>query len=359
MKHDGEHIVNFLRNEYGVKKLGVHGESLGGLVVCHIAKQCNLDFACADRTFSSLTNVSKYGFGRPVEKLYRWLTGWTDDNSYDFVNATCYKIITFDPKDEVIPLLGSLRYGVTRRVVERLLGLHMQRPHTPKKRSFEFSPRGLSLLKLKFKSRLQKEGRAAGHSQSIADYSELLTPNQAQALYNALIRLTEVFLEFAKAEYQGSKRHRRASSSDTPLSASRQGKKEQYKAAGRLKRSSDSSLNASNLEKTLIEDVDESAPIILNRGSARNKELNQTSFLDSSAVSMLDDSKTIEEAIADKVDIQREFPVTINAKKSYVHLLSPSDEYSEDLQSFISKVTTNLISYHLSVATAFLIDWRP
>lgn len=102
-----------------VTKIGVHGESLGGLVACHLARKAKIDYLCADRTFSSLVNVARYGFGKYLALLYRIVTRWDDDTSENFVEAPCYKIIAFDPKDEVISLLASLRYKITQRVIER------------------------------------------------------------------------------------------------------------------------------------------------------------------------------------------------------------------------------------------------
>jgi hypothetical protein len=45
-----------------VKLLGVHGESLGGMIATHIAKNMSVEFLFADRTFSSLSDVAFYGY---------------------------------------------------------------------------------------------------------------------------------------------------------------------------------------------------------------------------------------------------------------------------------------------------------
>lgn len=39
---DGEDVVDFLRKNLSNGKVGVHGESLGGMVASHLAKKCNL-----------------------------------------------------------------------------------------------------------------------------------------------------------------------------------------------------------------------------------------------------------------------------------------------------------------------------
>jgi fermentation-respiration switch protein FrsA (DUF1100 family) len=38
LKYDGEQVLSYMRNNLNLKgKLGVHGESMGGLIACHLA----------------------------------------------------------------------------------------------------------------------------------------------------------------------------------------------------------------------------------------------------------------------------------------------------------------------------------
>lgn len=37
---DGVTVVNYVRNIKGAAKIGVHGESIGGLPACHMASNC-------------------------------------------------------------------------------------------------------------------------------------------------------------------------------------------------------------------------------------------------------------------------------------------------------------------------------
>ena len=62
IEEDGEVIVDYLRNKMNFKKIGVHGQSLGGCVANHLASTKYLDFLCADRTFCSLSALLTYGF---------------------------------------------------------------------------------------------------------------------------------------------------------------------------------------------------------------------------------------------------------------------------------------------------------
>lgn len=60
-------------------KIGIHGESLGGSVASYIASKCHVDFVFSDRTFSSLTDVAKWGFGdRPYGFIFRFFTRWNE-----------------------------------------------------------------------------------------------------------------------------------------------------------------------------------------------------------------------------------------------------------------------------------------
>lgn len=87
-------------------KIGVYGRSLGGVVACHIAAKFpeKIDLLIADRTFAKLGDLSKRKF--PGEGT-RWVLkivscDWETNNDINFYNAKCYKILTMDPKDDVI-----------------------------------------------------------------------------------------------------------------------------------------------------------------------------------------------------------------------------------------------------------------
>ncbi len=55
-----------------IKKIGVHGESIGGLIAAHVAKKKNLDLLVADRTFSSMDNVVYYNCNILIYGLFRF-----------------------------------------------------------------------------------------------------------------------------------------------------------------------------------------------------------------------------------------------------------------------------------------------
>ncbi|EGR34522.1 hypothetical protein IMG5_008710 [Ichthyophthirius multifiliis] len=109
---DCEYIVDYLRKNFQIKNIGIHGQSLGGLVATYTADQKKLNFLCADRTFSKFSQVALHSFGPKASKAFQLLTDWDFDSSYAYLKANCYKIITVDPKDEVLPFLSSLLNGV-------------------------------------------------------------------------------------------------------------------------------------------------------------------------------------------------------------------------------------------------------
>ena len=123
MKKDGEAIVDHLRQTLGIKVIGSHGESLGGLVAVHLARWKHLDFLCADRTFENLFRIGDLTAGKFLGVFFRIITQWTTRVASDYYETSCYKIITFDSKDEVIPFMGSLMHGTTTRTLQSKLRL--------------------------------------------------------------------------------------------------------------------------------------------------------------------------------------------------------------------------------------------
>lgn len=104
--------MDYLRNVKGIRKLGVHGESLGGMVAGYLGKACKLDFIFCDRTFSGLHMVARYGFPKIARYPLKLFKSWTKDYSENFFQIDNYKIVSSDPLDEMINDLGSLKLGV-------------------------------------------------------------------------------------------------------------------------------------------------------------------------------------------------------------------------------------------------------
>ena len=133
---DGELIIHYLRTEKGYDRIGVHGESLGGSIACYLARECQLDFLFADRTFSSLQAVSLCGFGIATYWLHKLARLEDIDTVEEYLEAQCYKVISCDPKDTMVKDLASLKAGVANRLLldsdytlnlnlKRFVGLHI------------------------------------------------------------------------------------------------------------------------------------------------------------------------------------------------------------------------------------------
>jgi len=59
LRSDILELYDFLAKNFKVNKFGVHGHSMGGLVACYLARNREVSFLLADRTFSSLNEIGK------------------------------------------------------------------------------------------------------------------------------------------------------------------------------------------------------------------------------------------------------------------------------------------------------------
>ena len=335
---DGEILVDYLRANYNVKKIGVHGESLGGMVASHIAKAKNLEFLCADRTFSSLTDVAFAGFGRFLYSIYLVVTGWTNDSSDSYIDSNCYKILTFDPRDEVIPISGSLRSGVTRKIIERGLGIKKQYFSLFKQMNWSYvSPKNYFLLLKRIISVSHSEFRRLLHQSRIEKYNELLTEEQMRILFEAISRISMIFLEMSKTQNLNAKRHRRSSSTEqTPRVDVKTGRMLPRKSStGKNGRggSVDSSINFMKKTKNL---TDETFEITDETGIGMmkiSKEEQNVSYYNNDSRIYNQNTLDHKTFIFDDKDIL----LYIN-KQPYFQLLDEETKKSDEFTGFILKV---------------------
>ena len=118
LRKDGVAVLNYLRKERRIGRLGVHGESLGGCIATYLAAHAQVDFLFADRTFASLGQVALYNFGKVAYYLLLATFNWRSDSTFDYLSAPCYKVISSDPRDAMINDLASLKSGVAVRMLE-------------------------------------------------------------------------------------------------------------------------------------------------------------------------------------------------------------------------------------------------
>lgn len=114
---DGEQVVKYLREVRGVKKLIIHGESLGGAVAVHLARKCGCEFLFADRTFCDLNKVSEAKAGPFLTQLLRIITRWDLVSTHNFILSPCYKIVANDPSDIMIHEISSLKSGISMELL--------------------------------------------------------------------------------------------------------------------------------------------------------------------------------------------------------------------------------------------------
>ncbi|KAE9027796.1 hypothetical protein PR003_g10432 [Phytophthora rubi] len=110
---DGLAIVNYLMSERGLKKIAVHGESIGGLVATYLAcKSPHVSVLIADRTFATVPALAQRMIARWAGTVVDWVMRWETDNVQNYLDATCAKLLCSDPCDEIILDGASLKTGV-------------------------------------------------------------------------------------------------------------------------------------------------------------------------------------------------------------------------------------------------------
>eukprot|EP01036_Dinobryon_divergens_P033892 gene33892-43786_t len=118
VKRDGVAVTKYLQRELSPQSLIVHGESIGGMVACHIAKECNIDILICDRTFASLDAVAFRMMGSWAGYGVKYIGCWRSNVVEDYLSANCIKLIiqamisSTDPDDQIISNSASLKNGV-------------------------------------------------------------------------------------------------------------------------------------------------------------------------------------------------------------------------------------------------------
>ena len=114
---DGETIMKYLKRERRIKKIILHGESLGGTIAVNLAKKYNCDFLFADRTFGSLDGMAISLSGECAKWALKFITGWTIECTKDYMEAGCYKVVGNDPCDATINELASLKTSISALIL--------------------------------------------------------------------------------------------------------------------------------------------------------------------------------------------------------------------------------------------------
>ena len=116
LNRDGLKVAEYILQVRNISKLMVHGESMGGMVAAYIAARAHITILFADRTFASIESIAGT-YSDKAKAAMRLLTQWTTDVVSDYVTAKCFKMVSSDPHDSIIPELASLKNGVAHRLV--------------------------------------------------------------------------------------------------------------------------------------------------------------------------------------------------------------------------------------------------
>ncbi|CAI5747309.1 unnamed protein product [Peronospora destructor] len=110
---DGLAIVDYLKKVRKIKRVAVHGESIGGLVATYVARMSpHVSVLIADRTFSTVPALAQRMIARWAGTVVDWFMRWETDNVQNYLDATCAKLLCSDPCDEIILDGASLKSGV-------------------------------------------------------------------------------------------------------------------------------------------------------------------------------------------------------------------------------------------------------
>ena len=105
---DGEAVLRHFREKYAPAKIGMHGESIGGIVATHVGANARgdpalaLDVLVCDRTFGTLEGVAAGLAPKWATRVLRVLTNWRVDNVGNFLATSCYKVCANDPCDMIV-----------------------------------------------------------------------------------------------------------------------------------------------------------------------------------------------------------------------------------------------------------------
>ena len=149
-------IYDYITSHYHYNKIGVHGLSIGGVPASYLASNRNINLIIADRTFGSVEDIiNSFPFGNKfIFYLAKILFFPFIDNTQNFINANCKKILMNDPEDKTIIDTFSLKTSISKKIINEL---------------FLVKNPELNIRKI--------------HSNNILDYA--LEPEQSKEIFNA------------------------------------------------------------------------------------------------------------------------------------------------------------------------------
>ena len=149
-------VYDYITSKYQYNKIAVHGLSIGGVPACYLSSKRNIHLIIADRTFGSVKDIiSTFPFGHNfLYYLAKIIFFPFVDNTKNFIESNCKKILLNDPEDKTIIDTFSLKTSISKTIIHELF--HVRNP--------ELNIRNIS-------------------STNILDYA--LEPEQAKEIFNA------------------------------------------------------------------------------------------------------------------------------------------------------------------------------
>ena len=116
------YVYDYITSNYQYNKIAVHGLSIGGVPACYLASKRNISLIIADRTFGSVLDIlNTFPFGEKVlYYLAKIIFFPFVDNTKNFMNGNCKKILMNDPEDKTIIDTFSLKTSISKQIIHEL-----------------------------------------------------------------------------------------------------------------------------------------------------------------------------------------------------------------------------------------------
>lgn len=266
---------------------------------------------------------------------YKVFTNWNKNFAGEYLKTRCYKIACYDPKDEIIAVLGSLQIGVLKEIL-------LERVNYQLEEEISTYPKGMKLVIHAVKNSVLRKHLNIKNEKNAdtayKNYFEMhyLSKNDFNLLFNALTRVIEVIIEMSKHKATGKKMHKRYLSSDD-------GQLDKIKKEANLKTSSsgnsgslDSSLNVSisGVNVSQFKD-DEAIPI--------EKNVNDQSIILNNTQDIIGSGGKVEDNLNEESLKNLELKIW-GDEQNYLELLTDKEKNSTNFQNFILDVFSCLDS---------------
>lgn len=93
LKADSIKVFDHVMKTYRPKTVLIHGESIGGMVACHLARNCAVNAVLCDRTFGSLDAAARRIMAQWAGSAVKYLALWNTNVIDDYLSVSCAKLV--------------------------------------------------------------------------------------------------------------------------------------------------------------------------------------------------------------------------------------------------------------------------